>query len=87
MKVTIVYSDLEQIENIDFPSEIELTILDENSMKTRRKARVLKSSFAAKQTPCVFIYNENNKVYKVFYKEEHKDPITVFLNWYNESKN
>jgi len=82
MKITIVYSEPEQVSSIDMPAELEVLYLDENSLKTRRKAHGLKGSFAAKETPCVFVYNDKNEVDKVFYAEVSKDPIRDFLDWY-----
>lgn len=87
MKATIVYSEPEQIENIDFPSDLDLLYLDENSLKTRRKARGLKGSYAAKETPCVFVYNDKNEIDKIFYAEVSKNPIKDFIDWYVEKIN
>lgn len=86
MKLTIVYSEPKEIESFSFPEELEVILFDENSMKTRRKAKAIKGSFAAHLSPCVFVHDEKDNVYKIFYKEEYADPINEFLKWYNNEK-
>lgn len=86
MKVTIVYSEPEEIKSVKLPEDLDVTLLDENSVKTQRKARSIKSHFAAIQTPCVFVANDKDDVFKVFYREEFKDPIDKFLEWFDENR-
>jgi hypothetical protein len=79
MEINIIYSEPKQLEN--YILEDSWNLLDENSVKTRKKAYGLKGAIAAKMTPVVII-KDKDKYIKVFYKEEFKDPINEFINWY-----
>lgn len=93
--ITIVYSEPEQIEEYkDYLNyrieefDDNVTLLDENSAKTRRKARAVRNTYAARKFPFVFIINDNQDVVKAFYKECLDNPIMSmfeFLECYNES--
>lgn len=79
MEINIVYSEPSQLEG--YKLEDDWILLDENSIKTRKKAYGLKGAVAARMTPVVII-KDADKYKKVFYKEEFKDPINEFINWY-----
>ena len=79
MEVYIIYSDPNQLNG--YKLEDSWIILDEQSIKTRKKAFALKGAVAARMTPVVII-KDDDKYKKVFYKEEFKDPIDEFINWY-----
>lgn len=79
MEINIVYSEPNQLE--DYKLEDDWILLDENSVKTRKKAYGLKGAVAARMTPVVII-KDDDKYKKVFYREEFKDPINEFINWY-----
>lgn len=83
MDIYIIYSEPEQLNGFNF--EEDWTLLDENSVKTRKQACALKGAVAARMTPVVII-KDNNKYKKVFYREEFKDPINKFINWYYANK-
>ena len=79
MEINIIYSDPEQLKGFTF--EDSWNLIDENSVKTRKKAFGLKGAVAARLTPVVII-KDQDKYKKVFYKEEFKDPINEFIKWY-----
>lgn len=84
MDVYVIYSDPNQIKNVNLKDDWEL--LDEQSIKTRKKALSLKGAVAARMTPVVII-KDDDKYKKVFYREEFKDPINEFINWYYANQN
>lgn len=79
MEVYIIFSNPGQL--IGYDLEESWIILDEQSAKTRKKAFALKGAVAARMTPVVII-KDDDKYKKVFYREEFKDPINEFINWY-----
>lgn len=79
MEVYIIYSNPEQI--APYTLDKSWITLDEQSIKTRKKAFALKGGVAARLTPVVII-KDQDKYKKVFYREEFKDPINEFINWY-----
>lgn len=81
MHYTIVFSEPSQIDGYEFPPEAIL--LDENSYKTKKKARTAKGLVAATMTPFVIVYDDNDNISKVFYREEYKDPIYEWNKWLN----
>lgn len=83
MEVYIIYSNPEQI--APYTLDESWITLDEQSIKTRKKAFALKGGVAARLTPVVII-KDQDKYKKVFYKEEFKDPIKEFINWYHANQ-
>lgn len=79
MEVYIIHSDPNQLNG--YKLEDSWITLDEQSIKTRKKAFALKGAVAARMTPVVIV-KDDDKYKKVFYKEEFKDPINEFINWY-----
>lgn len=84
MEIIVVFTEPSQVDSI---KEMEFTFLDENSKKTRRKAFQMKGAVGARLTPLVIIKDGEGKYLKAFYREEFKDPISEFLNWYNNDSN
>lgn len=87
MEITVVFSEPEQIKNLVRNKKHYYKLLDEGSIKTRRKAFQAKHAISARLTPVVII-KDHHKYLKVFYREEFQDPIDEFNNWLNNgSKN
>lgn len=83
-EIYIIYSDPDQIKLYDLDNE--WILLDEQSIKTKKKAYALKGAVAARMTPVVII-KDDDKYKKVFYREEFKNPINEFINWYYANQN
>lgn len=83
--VYIVYEnpdDIKDVKNISINDDWEIVTLDYNYYKEKRIATRLKGSVAARLNPVVII-KENDKITKVFYKEEFNKPIEKFIEWFN----
>lgn len=79
MYVTVVYEEPNQILDYKFPENTIL--LDQNSLKTRKKAFSNKGAIAARLTPCCVVRNDDDVIIKGFYKEASQDPIQECLDW------
>ena len=81
----IVYenpNDIKCVESLHINDNWEIVKLDYSYYKDKRIASRLKGSVASRLNPVVII-KENDKITKVFYREEFDKPIDKFVEWIN----
>lgn len=64
----------------------EVTYINETTTKGKKQAYKVKGHFAARQTPFIGVYDEDNKGIKGFYSEDSFNVFEDFKEWFNSNK-
>lgn len=83
LKITVIYSDKEQIKDID--ETIKADFIDLSTSKGRKKGWTVKNHWAAKKDPFIIVEDNNKKVLNIFYSESEN--VINSLNKLYGSKN
>lgn len=87
MNAVVVYDnikDKELLDKIDLGVPFFIDYIDVNTVKGKKEAFKVKSHWGAKLDPFIELYDDENKISKVFYSEK-QNAVNQLISYLNEN--